>query len=197
MEQPLFVLVALVLVSFCKGQDWMPPEFCHQKKCPQFKVVETNQDFEERLYVATDWITTKVESSGIADVTAAYSRLKNYCQKQKEAGYEIPVDTWPGLISVTEDEDGPALSMSWFVPPGTPKPEHTDELVTLQSIPEATVYVRTFSGTPSIEKGQDNAKILHEALVKAGKTFNPHTYAGAGYESYFSLTHHNEIWIYA
>ncbi|KAM7385040.1 hypothetical protein PAMP_001139 [Pampus punctatissimus] len=42
-------------------------------------------DFEERLYVATDWITTKVESSGIADVTAAYSRLKNYCQKQKEA----------------------------------------------------------------------------------------------------------------
>ncbi|KAM7408135.1 hypothetical protein PAMA_002017 [Pampus argenteus] len=112
-------------------------------------------------------------------------------------GYEIPVDTWPGLMSVTQGEDGSALSMSWFVPPGTPKPENTDELVTLQSIPEATVYVWTFSGTPSIEKGHNNAKMLREALAKAGRTFDPHTYAGAGYESYFSLTHHNEIRIYA
>ncbi|XP_042289699.1 heme-binding protein soul2 [Thunnus maccoyii] len=197
MEQPLFVLVALFLVSSCKGQSWTAPDFCHQQKCPQFTVVEANQDFEERLYVATDWITTKIESSDDRDVMAAHSRLKDYCQKQQKAGYEISADTWPGLITVKEGEDGSALTMSWFVPPGTTKPENTDELVTLQSRPEATVYVRVFGGFPSITKGQDNAKFLRDALAKAGKTFDPNTYSGAGYDSYFSLTHHNEIWISA
>ncbi|CAK6975999.1 heme-binding protein 2-like [Scomber scombrus] len=197
MEKTLLVLVALVLVSSCKGQEWTPPGFCHQKKCPEFKVVETKQDFEERLYVATEWITTKVESSQTSDVMAAYSRLKNYCQKQKKAGYKIPKDTWPALISVTEGKNGSAVSMSWFVPPGTKTPENTDESVTLQSRPETTVYVRVFGGTPSIESGQENAKLLREALAKAGKTFDPNTYSGAGYDNYISLTHHNEIWIFA
>lgn len=39
--------------------------------------------------------------------------------------------------------------------------------------------------------------MLCEALDKAGKTFDPHTYTGAWYDSYFSLNHHSEIWIYA
>ncbi|XP_053171493.1 heme-binding protein 2-like [Scomber japonicus] len=197
MEKTLLVFVALVLVSSCKGQKWTPPGFCHQKKCPEFKVVETNQDFEERLYVATEWITTKVESSKSSDLMAAFSRLKNYCQKQNEAGYEISDDVWPRLITVTEGEDSSAVSMSWFVPPGTKTPENTDESVTLQSRPEDTVYVRVFGGFPSIESGQENAKLLREALAKAGKTFDPNTYSGVGYDHYISFTHHNEIWILA
>ena len=56
--------------------------------------------------------------------------------------YEISIDTWPTLITVTEGEDGRGISLSWFVPPGTIKPESTDPLVILQSRREATVYVR-------------------------------------------------------
>lgn len=43
MKQLLSVLVALVLVLLCKGQDWTPPSFCNGQICPQFKVVEQNQ----------------------------------------------------------------------------------------------------------------------------------------------------------
>merc|ERR1739838_65842 len=193
----LLVLVALVLVSFCKGHNWTAPGFCHEKECPQFTVVETNLEFEERLYVATEWITTRAESDAPSDVVAAYSRLKNYCQKQKEDGYDIPADTWPVLITITEGENSRNVSMSWFVPPGTTKPGNTDELVTLQSRPAATVYVRVFSGFPSSWKGQHKAENLREALTKAGRSFDPQTYAGAAYESYFSLSHHNEAWIFA
>lgn len=56
---------------------------------------------------------------------------------------------------------------------------------------------RTFGGTPSVSSGQTNAVLLRQALSQAGKTFDLHTYIGAGYDSFFSLTHHNEIWIYA
>ncbi|XP_071337697.1 heme-binding protein soul2 [Trachinotus anak] len=195
MEQLLSVLVVLVLVSFCRG--WEAPDFCHQQQCPQYQVVGSHQGFEERLYVATDWISTKVESTENSAVMAAHSRLKDYCQRQKAAGNEISTDTWPALITVSGGEDGLDLSMSWFLPPGTMKPENTDPSVTIQSRPEATIYVRVFGGTPSISIGQDNAKMLREALDRAGKTFDHHTYIGAGYDPYLSVTHHNEIWIYA
>jgi len=44
------------------------------------------QDFEERLYVASDWITTRLDSKETVDILAANKRLKDYCQRQKEAG---------------------------------------------------------------------------------------------------------------
>ncbi|XP_038554738.1 heme-binding protein 2-like [Micropterus salmoides] len=195
MAQPLFMLVSFVLVSFCGGQDWTAPDFCHQQQCPQYSVVETNQDFETRLYVSTEWITTKLESDKVADFMAACSRLTDYCKRQSDAGYKIPVDTWPVLITIT-DNATQDLSVSWFVPPNTTKPENTDPSVTWQSRPEGTVYVRVFDGPPSIKDGQENARMLREALVQAGKTFNPNTCSGAGYDPIFSVTHHNEIWIW-
>lgn len=44
------------------------------------------QDFEVRLYGATDWITTKLDSTRIRDYLAANSRLKTYVKRQAEAG---------------------------------------------------------------------------------------------------------------
>ncbi|KAM4541621.1 uncharacterized protein PAE49_018563 [Odontesthes bonariensis] len=192
MEQLLFALLACVLVSVCSGQT---SNICHQQPCPEYQVAETNKDFEERLYVATDWITTKLDSKESADILAGNKRLKDYCQRQKEAGHDIP-DSWPVLITVTEGKDAPDFFLSWFVPPGK-EPENSDALVNLQHKNAAIVYVRSFGGAPSLKSGQENAKVLREALIKAGKTFNPHTSIGAAYDSYFSLTHHNEVWIYA
>ncbi|XP_013763621.1 heme-binding protein 2-like isoform X2 [Pundamilia nyererei] len=155
------------------------------------------QEFEVRLYDTSTWITTKIDSSQSSDVLAANSRLKDYAKKQTEAGFEISSDIWPALVKVTDGKGGPKFALSWFIPPGTTTPENSDPLVQLESKPEATVYVRVFGGAPSIQSGQENAKKLREALITAGKTFDHDTYNGAGYESFFSLTHHNEIWIYA
>uniref|UniRef100_A0A3Q1AW12 Heme-binding protein soul2 n=1 Tax=Amphiprion ocellaris TaxID=80972 RepID=A0A3Q1AW12_AMPOC len=112
-------------------------------------------------------------------------------------GFQFHSAAWPALITHTEAEDGPQWFLSWFVPPDTTKPESSDPSVTLQNKPAATVYVKVFDGTPSRERGLEKAKLLQNALEKAGKSFDSSTYVGAGYESYFSLFHHNEIWIYA
>ncbi|KAM6997069.1 heme-binding protein 2-like [Tautogolabrus adspersus] len=185
MEQPLVLLVSLLLVSFCSGQ-----EFCHEKNCPHVTSVEKNNDYEERLYEATDWITTKVENN---DLWAAHLKLKDYCQRQKEAGFKFPVDSWPVLI--TEDPNG--RNLSWFVPPGTRKPENPDALVTLQTRPAGTVYVRVFGGTPSVEKGEENKELLRKALDDAKKDYDHNSCSGAGYEPFLYPVHHNEIWINA
>nr|XP_046258798.1 uncharacterized protein LOC124066459 [Scatophagus argus] len=180
------LLVSLVTVSFGTG------DFCYQKQCPQYELIEKNQDFEKRLYVATRWLTTKIESTASSDLIAASSRLKDYCNRCNGAGYEIPTDTWPVLITVTHDL---SWLLSWFVPPGTRLPENPVPSVTVESKPESMVYVRVFGGTPSIESGQENANALWAALDKNCTDLPIHS--GACYESYFALQHHNEIWIYA
>ncbi|TDH00906.1 hypothetical protein EPR50_G00174530 [Perca flavescens] len=180
MELPLLVLV---LVSFCEGQNWNAPDFCRNKLCPQFTAGEQHQGFEERLYVPTEWITTKIDNPKSTDFMAANSRLK------RVAG-DASADYWPVLITVT---NGSVASLSWFVPPNTAKPEMTDTSVTLQSRPEVTVYVRVFDGPPSINNGKENAKMQCDALQEAGKSCTD-TYSFAGYDSYFSITHHNEVW---
>uniref|UniRef100_A0A3Q4IA23 Spondin domain-containing protein n=1 Tax=Neolamprologus brichardi TaxID=32507 RepID=A0A3Q4IA23_NEOBR len=137
MAQVMFALFALFLVSVCTGQD-----FC-AGKCPHYK------DFEVRLYDASTWITTKIDSSRSSDVLAANSRLKDYAKKQTEAGIRgtesaSVCDTWPALVKVTDGKGDPEFSLSWFIPPGTTKPENSDPLVQLESKPEATLYVSSY-----------------------------------------------------
>ncbi|KAI4812907.1 hypothetical protein KUCAC02_024269 [Chaenocephalus aceratus] len=174
----------LILVPFCGGQDeWEAPEYCRGSPCPQFTVVNKTTDFEERVYVATAWITTKIPNLTAYDLIAASARLKSV------AGH---FDAWPVLVNVT---NGKEYSLSWFVPPYMNIPEITDPSVQLEIRPEVNVYVRVFRGTPSIDQGKLNANELCKSLRKAGKTFSTERYAGAAYESYFALTHHNEVWI--
>lgn len=58
------------------------------------------------------------------------------------SGFEISDDCWPVLVTVTEGEGDPKMSVSWFVPSGGKKAEISDPLVKLESKPEATIYVR-------------------------------------------------------
>ncbi|CAJ1066997.1 heme-binding protein soul2 isoform X1 [Xyrichtys novacula] len=185
MEQLLVLLGSFLLVSLCRGQV-----LCHEQNCPHFKPVSKTDDYEERLYEATDWITTKVENN---DLWAANVRLGDYCKRQKAAGYNFAVDAWPVLI--TERPDGHYLS--WYVPPGMKKPEDTDEHVKLDTRPAGTVYVKVFDGEPSMEKGKEIKVGLQKALDKALKDYDPSSSAGAGFEPFIYPTHHNEVWIQA
>ncbi|XP_054654995.1 heme-binding protein 2-like [Dunckerocampus dactyliophorus] len=188
MERSVFVLLVLVLISLCKGLT--TPYFCPIKPCPEFVLLETNHGFETRLYNDMLWITTKIESD---DVMAAHSKLKDFCERQRLAGYTIP-DAWPVLITVIDDD---MSWLSWFVPNGTAVASISDPYVTQETRPGGTVYVRKFSGYPSRDSGLQNAKKLCEDLTKAQKKFNANTFYGAGYEPIWSVIHHNEIWISA
>uniref|UniRef100_A0A667XR13 Heme-binding protein soul2 n=1 Tax=Myripristis murdjan TaxID=586833 RepID=A0A667XR13_9TELE len=162
-------------------------------------VISVVQDFEERVYSATRWITAKVPSAEAGAVKAGMYKLYNYGKGENEAGSDVPMNTWPALVTVTEGEDGSdgEVSVSWFVSADTELPKATDPSVSEELRPAATVYVRTFGGSPSRAHGQENVKQLREALVHAGKSFEPHRYSGVIYEAPWSFVHHNEIWIYA
>ncbi|XP_074531639.1 uncharacterized protein LOC141794909 isoform X3 [Halichoeres trimaculatus] len=148
------------------------------------------KDYEERYYEATDWISTRIENN---DPWAAHSRLKDYTKRQEERGFKLAVDAWPVLI--TERPDG--RYMSWFLPPGTIKPENNDPYVKLESRPAGIIYVRIFGGTPSLETAEQNIELLQMALKKAMKDFDHNSYSGASFEPYLYSTHHNEVLIQA
>ncbi|XP_037637338.1 heme-binding protein soul2 [Sebastes umbrosus] len=177
MELLLFVLV---LVSFCGAQTWTPPAFCHGKPCPEYSVVETNteKDYELRSYVATDWITTKMAGTTIIDFTAARTRLSNV------GGYS---DSWPSLATV---KNGSEYWLSWFVAPGS-NVIISNPLVIKESRPKADVYVRTINAIPGIKEGKEKAEKFCEDLTYS----NCNSYSAAGYDTFWSTTHHNEIWI--
>ncbi|XP_038124467.1 heme-binding protein 2-like [Cyprinodon tularosa] len=190
MEKLLFSLITLVLVSYSSGQA----PSCRDYPCPKYDVQEQNKDFEVRHYADTDWITTKLSKRDSGSLMAAAKTLGDFCDAQKKAGHDI-IDGWPALITIEDGEDS-STSLSWFLAPGS-KPEVTDTSVTLEHKAEATVYVRKYDGTPSLQTALENKKILQEALVAAGKKFKEDISVGAVYERYFSLTHHNEIWLYS
>ncbi|XP_034537039.1 heme-binding protein soul2 isoform X2 [Notolabrus celidotus] len=163
---------------------------CHENNCPHYKLVDKTDDYEERYYEATDWISTRIEDDGL---WAAHLKLKDYCSRQKDQGYELSVDTWPMLI--TDRPDG--RYMSWFVSPGTREPENNDPYVTLERKPAGTIYVKVFSGRPSLEASEDNKGSLREALKKVMKDFDHSTSTGAAFEPILYFNHHNEVWIQA
>ncbi|XP_061913718.1 heme-binding protein soul2 [Entelurus aequoreus] len=194
MQRSVFALLGFVLVSLCKGQT--AQTFCQEKTCPEFTLLESNQDFETRLYSDTLWITTKVASRTLPELAAASSRLKNFCETHKQAGYTT-TDAWPVLITVIKDEDEENDFMSWFVPNNTPMAEISDPYVKLQTRPGGTVYVRVFHTLPNLTNGQTNREKLREDLTRAGKHFDANTYSGAAYTTYWALSHYSEIWMSA
>uniref|UniRef100_A0A3Q3B6P6 Uncharacterized protein n=1 Tax=Kryptolebias marmoratus TaxID=37003 RepID=A0A3Q3B6P6_KRYMA len=189
MERLLFALVAAVLVSPCSGDH---TKFCHGQPCPEYTVVETNENFEKRSYVATSWASTPVEGEDASDLLAAFSRLKAFWDKQKKAGKPLP-DSWPVLITRRKAGGADALSLSWFLPPGS-EPEFSDTSVQLEHRAAGTVYVKSFTGTPSLDACQDIADNLKNALTTAGIAFDSQTSTGAFYDSYYSIIHYNEMW---
>ncbi|XP_071386987.1 uncharacterized protein [Centroberyx affinis] len=100
---------------------------------------------------------------------------------------DVPMNTWPVLVAMTVGEDGSEsnVSVSWFVSADTVLPKPAD------------LSWKSVKSTGLIHK--DNTKQLRQALVQAGKSFEPHRYTGAVYDSPWDIihTHHNEIWVYA
>ncbi|XP_056148326.1 heme-binding protein soul2 [Lampris incognitus] len=190
---------AFLLGEVSEGQSWTAPDFCHGYECPQFTEVSRNQDYEERRYLASRWISTKVPSTDRADLTSGFYRLKDYCNGKNEGGAVISMKTWPALISVTEGGDGSEaeVSVSWFAPANTSLPKPTDSSVTRETRPAANVYIRVFGGLANHELFLSNLKTLREVLVRDGKSFEPRRYTAAGYDSLFDILHphHNEAWI--
>lgn len=96
----MVLLLSVLMVSSCRGED-----FCKDKTCPAFTVIEKNQvglrsgqagrhspeecrkvtsvllclqDFEIHEFVPTTWIRTKVAGTSNSDFLDANERLKSF-----------------------------------------------------------------------------------------------------------------------
>jgi len=192
MEQCVFLLL-LVLGMQSAVQGWTTA-FCRGEPCPQYSLVDINEEFETRQYVRSRWITLNIHSRSNNDLMIAHQTLRAYCE-----GAELPMNTWPVLITLTEGEDGSeSLSLSWFLEDDTVLPETNNLSIVEEFRPATTVYVKVFDTVVSYEDGKDNAEKLRKALAKAGKSVEEHKYTGAGFDypwTYYLL--HNEVWVYA
>ncbi|KAJ0067235.1 hypothetical protein NL108_013703 [Boleophthalmus pectinirostris] len=194
---PLALLLALVLGFTVTAQAWDKLEQCQHTICPRFTRKAQHETYEERVYEPTKWICTEIQRPILPLVMGAQKTLKEFSErKSQEIGIDIVEDTWPGLL-YQDSGRGMGYGMCWLVRPEVPLPDSdSDKLpVKVKTFPQTTMFVRLFSGPPSLEEGQENAEKLKEDLRKAGETFNDNIFYGAGYEGFLSLTHHSEIWI--
>ncbi|KAK7880630.1 hypothetical protein WMY93_032726 [Mugilogobius chulae] len=201
MEAGLGLLLPLVLVLVLGFTHTAPAykqlDYCKDKICPKFIVTNSKEKYEERLYEASDWICTVLSGTSISDITSGCDRLKDFTKQQNQAlGVDIGDKVYPTVVSQQEGPSGKQYELCWMVDPKvTLKTNINVDQVTVKTLSKGQVFVRSFEGPPSLGAGQENAEKLKRDLEEAGESFLPNTFYGAGYESPFSLSHHNEIWI--
>lgn len=175
------------------------PAFCRGLNCPRFTVVKTEKEYEIRKYEASYWTSTDMYEMSIDDASSTgFRRLFSYISGNNENKTKIAM-TCPVIIKVTPGQ-GPAcesnFTESFMVPfshqPKAPAPSDKD--VYLSSLPEMTVYVRSFGGYAREAEWIQTAATLAEAIGDSSLFDNTHYYT-AGYDSpYQPFNRHNEVW---
>ncbi|XP_072533083.1 heme-binding protein soul2 [Salminus brasiliensis] len=188
-------LCLLFVVPHPLGECWDAPWFCHGHECPEYSVVKTYDNFEERLYKSSRWITKDIASAQKGDVTDGFWKLYNFLQGENDEKRVVPT-TRPGLVSVNEATS--KVSVAFYIAPDTVLPKPNDETIREENRPSGTIYIRVFGGVASESDAVENRAKLTDDLKAAGKLFDDTRYEGAGYDSPWNLINrHNEVWIYA
>ncbi|XP_028676544.1 heme-binding protein soul2 [Erpetoichthys calabaricus] len=189
------LLSAPVQNSAESGEPW----FCRELECPAYVVVKSYENFEERRYEASCWMTTELEGSYTRAVYLGFMRLFWYINGNNAAGEKIPMTT-PVITRVAPTTDQKHLtnvSVAFFVSPQVadpPKPN--DESIHLSSFPAGNFYVRSFGGYAVEQDYIKNIKALMEDLKVAGLPFDNQHYIIAGYDPPFRfINRHNEVWL--
>ncbi|KAL4226101.1 Heme-binding protein 2 [Mactra antiquata] len=186
-----------------KPIQWTPPGFCNGLDCPPFIVGNETDEYQERFYAQSTWVST--ELLGIDYDKAQYKmfmKLFKYIEggnkKKMKIAMTCPVTTRiiPGQGAACKSN----FTMSFFIagkvknPPG---PSEDD--VRLRPQPALHVYVRSFGGyVHHFDEWREEAEKLIAALEKDGREFEREYYYTAGYNAPFQLfNRHNEIWFIA
>lgn len=181
--------------------DWTPPWYCHGIDCPEFELVNTTNEYEERHYKEAKWASTEVKSLFYTTaVTTGFKRLFDYISGSNEDAVKINM-TAPVRVHVSAGE-GPfcksSFKVSFFVPfdhqDEPPTPTNAD--VFIENIPAATYYVTSFGGFVLEPLLVSKANAFFEKLKADDLDVEVGPFFSAGYDPPFRLTNrHNEIWV--
>lgn len=178
------------------------PHFCKGLECPTFTTVHTTEEYEERQYDLSHWVSTEVMGMNYeAAVSEGFDRLFNYIDGHNANKQKIAM-TAPVATRVIPGQ-GPAcetnFTVSFFIPAEhqANPPAPSDDKVFFSQIPAHRSYVKSFGGFAS----QDDW--INAAAELANTLNDPSLYDGsyyytAGYDSPFTFfNRHNEVWFVA
>ncbi|KAK3730760.1 hypothetical protein RRG08_015677 [Elysia crispata] len=178
------------------------PAFCNKLDCPVFTVVNKTEDYEERQYVASNWVTTNEQGVDYATASRVmFKKLYDYIDGTNVKHMKIKM-TNPVLVQV-EAGPGPAcksnFTQSFFVSTSMKDPpQPSDKTVFFSSFPSQKVFVRTFDGFATEPDWVKNAEALGKALGRDSRSFVQSSFFTAEYDSPFKvLNRHNEVWYIA
>lgn len=189
------------LPSGVTGQ-WNKPKFCKKLDCPEYQVVSSTEDYEERIYSTSNWVSTNL--TGLDYNTAQYTmfmKLFKYISGANEK--KIKIDMTVPVTNRIIPGQGPACEsdfiMSFFISSSVaeaPKPSSDD--VYLNTKDEMHVFVGQFGGyAMTYDTWRKQAQKLGAALDKAGLSYEQDFYYTAGYDSPYTLfNRHNEVWFF-
>ncbi|XP_013406655.1 heme-binding protein 2 [Lingula anatina] len=167
---------------------------------PSYTVVRKNEDYEERAYPATMWVSTTEKGMDHSySVRQGFWKLFNYIQGKNEKDMKIdmtaPVATriLPGAGPNCEN----TFTVSFFIGKkhegNPPKPTNPD--VFLEEWPAKHVFVRSFGGFANDDKWIDHSQALANSLQKNDEPIAQDYYYTAGYDSPFKMFNRtNEVW---
>ncbi|XP_006834773.1 PREDICTED: heme-binding protein 2 [Chrysochloris asiatica] len=171
--------------------DWKAPE----------DVDPQPNSYEIRHYGPAKWVSTSVESMDWdSAIQTGFTKLHSYIEGKNER--EMKIKMTAPMTSYVEPGSGPfslsTVTISLYIPSeqqsDPPKPSESD--VFIEDRAEMTVFVRSFDGSSSAQKNQEQLLTLANILREEGKVFNEKVYYTAGYSSPFeSLNSNNEVWL--
>jgi len=183
-------------------KSWTKPWFCHANDCPMYTVMDTNDQFETRMYQPSQWVATELTTMLYSDneKNDIFFKLFHYIDGNNTMNKKIAM-TSPVVTEIRHGA-GPDcesnFTMHFMVPfayqPNPPTP--TEDGVFIKNVPAFTVYVKQYPGFPKDDVQRRMIEEFTNDLMAANKNFDDRVYMTAGYDGPYTFTgRHNEIWV--
>ncbi|XP_077138930.1 heme-binding protein 2-like [Ranitomeya variabilis] len=196
----LFGIAVAEEQAFNVSSEKQLPSFCRTSDCPKYQLVKKYDNFELRQYEETRWVRTSLKQDLFGfEMVASFQRLYKYIRGNNAEERKINM-TLPVVIYVPLKQPPAGNStMSLFVTHEVENPpEPTNTEVYLDTVPPASIYVKTFGGYALQFTYNKQAKALAEELRTLGLEFDDSYFARVGYNPpYEFVDRHNEVWYMA
>ncbi|KXJ29177.1 Heme-binding protein 2 [Exaiptasia diaphana] len=176
------------------------PDFYNGSIGPRFKLLDSDEDYETRIYESTKWVSTDMETSDYGDaMSKGFWKLFGYIGGKNETKSKVAM-TIPVRGTVTQHEgETKSVVTSFFVDQSKDCPAPTEETVFVkEESEEVKVYVRNFGGFAKDHSYKENLQALKDSLDRDGKCYVTGVYFTAGYDPPFKLWgRRNEVYVQA
>ena len=202
-------IILAAMFSFLKGEkpkidtsEFHTPESYRGSEGPRFKILESKDDYEIRLYESSHWMNTSSNCSDYEKGSSSlFWRLFKYIRGENEGNNAIAM-TIPVRVRVDLDDEGKSktVTMGFYLPAAfqASPPVPTNQEVFYEKEEGCVMYAAHFGGFAKEKDWKENLEKLKAALDRDGKGYVQNTYSTAGHDPPYRLFgRHNEVLLVA